>query len=549
MKTSNIKRHLRVFGDRLAHHVFKVFGEGVERGDKRYESGDWQRAYRAYRTHLFSHPFDEKVWLRAADCAVHMGDLKGELFCLRQLLRQESDDAVMLVALGRRYARRNYLLTARACLARARRIDATIPFETFEREMVLGLAVEGGRRLLLDITDMFAFFRTNVRRTGMQRVQAEILTSLIERHVEGDIAFVFFSDAERQYKVARTLLACELVDASNSDGVTIEHLGAILGQIFGGAETLKCRSGDFYLVLGAFWFGKDYLSRLNDLRHDGALVGINFFDLIPYTNPEYVDVATQRDFTEKLEEALASIDYACTNSTFVANELRTLLASLGRKDVPVAAIPLAHDIPASGGEQPVSEVFLQSLPQEYVLCVGTIEPRKNHALLLEVWKRLYDRYGEKAPSLLIIGKWGWRIESFRENLAAANNVHGKIVVLEGLSDSELQYLYRHCLFTVFPSFAEGWGLPVGESLYFGKPCLASNSSSIPEVGGDLVRYFDPKNVDEAYRVIDATLSDRQDLAAWTEDVRHRFKPRSWDEVTDDFVDKVFTLSSAVTPAQ
>ncbi len=414
--------------------------------------------------------------------------------------------------------------------------------------MVRGPVVEIGRRLLLDITDMFAFFRTNVRRTGMQRVQAEILTSLIERNAEGEIAFVFFSDGEEQYRLARTLLACELVDASNSDEVTMEHLGAILGQIYGTADTLKCGNGDFYLVLGAFWFGRGYLSRLNDLRKSGALVGINFFDLIPYTHPEYVDVATQRDFTEKLEEALASIDYACTNSTFVANELRALLASRGREDVPVGAIPLAHDIPDAGGEQPAPEAFARSIPKEYVLCVGTIEPRKNHALLLEVWKRLYDRYGEKAPSLLIIGKWGWRIESFRESLAAAGNVHGKIVVLEGLSDSELRYLYRHCLFTVFPSFAEGWGLPVGESLYFGKPCLASNSSSIPEVGGDLVRYFDPKNVDEAYRVIDAALSDREDLAIWTEDVRRRFKPRSWDQVTDDFMQNVFKLS-AVTPAK
>ena len=64
----------------------------------------------------------------------------------------------------------------------------------------------------------------------------------------------------------------------------------------------------------------------------------------------------------------------------------------------------------------------------------------------------------------------------------------------------------------------------------------------------MVRYFDPKNVDEAYRVIDAALSDREDLAIWTEDVRRRFKPRSWDQVTDDFMQNVFKLS-AVTPAK
>lgn len=549
MKLSNLKMGLRLFGRRVVHHVLTLCGEGLERGDARYEAGDWHRAYRSYRVYLFSHPFDGEIWLNAADCAVHLDDLTGEFYCLRQLLHHEPSDVAILVKAAHQYARHDYFLTARACLMRARRIDPNVPFEPFERRAASRQSVASGCRLLLDISDMLAFFRANVRKTGMQRVQAEVMTSLIERNVGGDIAFVFFDDAEGQYKVVPILPACELVDATNAGTIATRQLLAIIPQIFEQAEPLTCKQGDLCLVLGAFWFGGGYLSRLNDLRKDGAKVGINFFDLIPYMHPEYVDVATQREFTGKLEEALASIDFACTNSVFVANELRKLLTSLGRKDVPVGAVPLAHDISDTGGDQSVAETFKASLPQEYVLCVGTIEPRKNHALLLEVWKRLYDRYGEKAPSLLIIGKWGWRIESFRENLAAANNVHGKIVVLEGLSDSELQYLYRHCLFTVFPSFAEGWGLPVGESLYFGKPCLASNSSSIPEVGGDLVRYFDPKNVDEAYRVIDATLSDRQDLAAWTEDVRRRFKPRSWDQVTDDFMDKVFTLSSAVTPAQ
>lgn len=533
---------LRMFRRQIVHQALKLSGEGIERGDQRYEAGDWRRAYRAYRTYLVEHPQDGKVWAKAADCARRAGDFSGELYSLRQALLSDPSDVAILVDAARQYKDRGYLLTARACLTHARRVDQMLPFEAFERAVV-PLSVESGHRLLLDVTDMFAFFRLNVRKTGMQRVQAQVMISLLERHIGGDIVFTFYNELLREYKIASTFLACELIDASNAEEVTVAQLAIILNQIVICAEALKCRKGDFYLVLGAFWFGNDYLARLDDLRKDGATVGINFFDLIPYTHPEYVDVATQRNFTGKLEEALASIDFACTNSTFVAGELRRLLASLGRENVPVGPVPLAHDITASDSEQVVSETFKQSIPKEYVLCVGTIERRKNHALLLEIWKRLYAQYGDKTPSLVIVGKWGWRIEEFREQLAASKNVHGKIVIREGLADSELEYLYRNCLFTVFPSFTEGWGLPVGESLYFGKPCIASNSSSIPEVGGDLVRYFDPKNTEEAYQVIDAALSDRSDLAAWAERVQSGFRPRSWDQVTDDLMNQVFKLSA------
>jgi hypothetical protein len=99
---------------------------------------------------------------------------------------------------------------------------------------------------------------------------------------------------------------------------------------------------------------------------------------------------------------------------------------------------------------------------------------------------------------------------------------------------------------VFPSFAEGWGLPVGESLFFGAPCVASNTSSIPEVGGSLVRYFDPLQLDEAMSVIEQAMFDRPGLASWTERVRNEFRIRTWDEVTRDLIDKIQKLAGQVS---
>ncbi len=82
---------------------------------------------------------------------------------------------------------------------------------------------------------------------------------------------------------------------------------------------------------------------------------------------------------------------------------------------------------------------------------------------------------------------------------------------------------------MFPSFYEGWGLPVTESLAFGRPCVISNATSLPEAGGTLARYFDPDDLNEAYRVIRATIADREGLSVWQARIAREFHPVSWED--------------------
>ena len=112
-------------------------------------------------------------------------------------------------------------------------------------------------------------------------------------------------------------------------------------------------------------------------------------------------------------------------------------------------------------------------------------------------------------------------------LAACNYLDGKIKLVHGLSDTELRQAYRSCLFTIFPSLCEGWGLPIAESLVQGKFCVASNRTSIPEVGGDFVDYFDPTNDDDALAKIERLLFDPAYLAAREARLQAEYRPRSW----------------------
>jgi glycosyltransferase involved in cell wall biosynthesis len=115
-----------------------------------------------------------------------------------------------------------------------------------------------------------------------------------------------------------------------------------------------------------------------------------------------------------------------------------------------------------------------------------------------------------------------------QQIENTNWLDGKICLLRDPTDAELIALYRGCQFTVFPSLFEGWGLPVSESLALGRPCIASNRTSLPEAGGELARYFDPENLDDAYQVVRDVVENPAALEAWRERVVREFRHVPWE---------------------
>jgi len=134
------------------------------------------------------------------------------------------------------------------------------------------------------------------------------------------------------------------------------------------------------------------------------------------------------------------------------------------------------------------------LPLEFILFVGTLEPRKNLNNLILAYKQLHDR--QKAiPSLLIVGKKGWYYQDIF-NLVATNNLTNKVVFAGYLPNELLPYLYNKALVTVYPSLYEGFGLPALEAMACGSPVIATNTSSVSEVTGQAAILVNPYSVDE-----------------------------------------------------
>ena len=146
----------------------------------------------------------------------------------------------------------------------------------------------------------------------------------------------------------------------------------------------------------------------------------------------------------------------------------------------IAAVPLAGEFPEAAQGAPTARREDGAVE---ILCVGTVEPRKNHECLLDAFERACAT--STAPLRLIIAGGGHSIDPdlgprVRARVAANPN----IVWEEGVDDARIKQLYNRCDFTVYPSVEEGFGLPILESLWYGKPCICADFGSMAEVAED-----------------------------------------------------------------
>ncbi|MDE2575748.1 MAG: glycosyltransferase family 4 protein, partial [Rhodospirillales bacterium] len=291
-------------------------------------------------------------------------------------------------------------------------------------------------------------------------------------------------------------------------------------------------AGDILFAPGAVFVHPEYGAFIEKLaRRDGLRVALLIYDIIPLRRPEWCGQAHVHSFRAWFDDVVPRCEILLAISRSAASEAEAYarLNGLALRDQ-VHAIPIGTGFTTGENHAAPAQTDGLPAPGSYVLCVATIEARKNHLLLFRVWRRLIEAMGADAvPKLALAGRVGWMVGDLMEQMRNTNFLDGHIILVDHPDDGQLEALYRGCLFTVFPSLYEGWGLPVTESLAFGKPCVISNSTSLPEAGGALARYFDPENIAEATEVIRATLADRAGLDAWQAQVAREFRPVPWDE--------------------
>ncbi|MET0373588.1 MAG: glycosyltransferase family 1 protein, partial [Rhizorhabdus sp.] len=314
-----------------------------------------------------------------------------------------------------------------------------------------------------------------------------------------------------------------------------------------GARPIRFGEGSTIVLLGSFWGLGEGVEQYLDAKRVGAGLAAYIYDVIPVSHPQYCDVNLSNAFWRALAALLHVADFVLTISDYTQHELKRLIGEYGGPQLPMATVPLAHSIgqrAASSGAWPRALEKIRG--DRYVAYVSTVEGRKNHVYVVRAWQRMIAA-GVKVPHLVFVGREGWKIDELTALLESTGNLGGRVHIVHGLSDAELAAVYDKALFTVFTSLTEGWGLPVGESLTHGVPCVASRAASIPEVGGDFVDYVDPDDLNDGVRVLTRMIEDDRYRAERRRNITAHFKARSWQDVGADLLRALAEMRAIAPP--
>ncbi|MEM6322035.1 MAG: glycosyltransferase family 1 protein [Pseudomonadota bacterium] len=214
-------------------------------------------------------------------------------------------------------------------------------------------------------------------------------------------------------------------------------------------------------------------------------VAVMLHDTIPLDFPDFQRKGSAARFAQTLSVIARFADCVLTPSKAAGAAARRWFPITGNlPEIHVA--PLGIDIAKPDQSALPSDLTLK---QPYFVTVGTIEPRKNHALLLKVWR---DFPTKMRPQLLIIGRRGWRNERVFNALDQGKS--DDIVECADLCDSAVSYLLTHCAGALFPSFAEGYGLAPIEAACLGAPLICADLAVTRETLGNIPVYVDPSDV-------------------------------------------------------
>lgn len=298
-----------------------------------------------------------------------------------------------------------------------------------------------------------------------------------------------------------------------------------------------CARGDVLCSFGSPWFQQDYDRLIADAKARGGLaVSILAYDLIPVVRPEFVDENLRRAFGAWWQRNLPLADRLFAISRSTAKDVEAWCDRLSLPIArPVLPLPIGTGFSTdTAGSATGSE---RTRLQDFVLFVSTIEPRKNHDLAFRVWRRLLESMpADRVPTLVFAGRIGWMSGDLTQRIRNSGFLDGKLVIVEDPTDDEIADLYRRCSFTFYPSLYEGWGLPVTESLSFGKACICSDSSSLPEAGGAFCLYLDPDNVTAAAGIVRQAIEDPGLIAGLEHRIATEFRPVEWRETAQAVFD-------------
>ena len=298
-------------------------------------------------------------------------------------------------------------------------------------------------------------------------------------------------------------------------------------------------AGDHILFTGLVW-SATIRTLMRRLAEKNIMFSVLLYDIIPIESRNIVGYSYYNMFLLWLKTIIALAQNIFVSSESIKEKVIkwaefsrvTIIAKIVVVNFGTNRISNTPAIDELLSNEKVAQVNFPS----YVLSVGTIDRRKNQELLVRAWTRLVNDVEIKVvPQLVLVGRDNdLDIKNLNKDVAllVQNN---QIVVLENLTDIELAGLYCNCLFTIFPSTSEGYGLPVAESLSYGKLCISTNLECIREHAGDFPWYFESGDIDSAYQLICEAINNKESRLKTENRIKLDYRTNSWNSTFENMV--------------
>lgn len=257
---------------------------------------------------------------------------------------------------------------------------------------------------------------------------------------------------------------------------------------------LHAQSDDVLVLLDSSWHS-DFFEQVEQLKQQGIGVVAVIYDLIPLTHPQFCDDPLVKVFDAWFAWISRTADGYMAISSTISQEVQADVAR--RWGAPAAAqrwydyFHLGSELDLArrdGKPRAVVRTVFEGRRSVYLM-VSTIEPRKNHAYLLDAFEHLWADEPATGATLCIVGRVGWKCAPLIHRVHQHPELGRRLFMFNDLNDTELEYAYHHSKSLVFPSFVEGFGLPLVEAMQRGLPAMASDIPVFREIGADFLAYF------------------------------------------------------------
>ena len=371
--------------------------------------------------------------------------------------------------------------------------------------------------------------------TGIQRVVREVVVRMLQNSGQEIVLFSWSSQDEE----------FDIID--NNDFLKRFKKGQSL------AASIRTRkkeyvddipAGSVFFDIDAVWNAPHQRKNIYPkLKNNGVKIAVYVYDIIPIIYPQFTDSNTLLKFMSYISAVLQYADMVFVSTKTTQDRLNGLSDQLNLPPVKCCVTWLGADFATSDDiDKSISKEVKDVVSRgKYILAVGTIEPRKNHKLLLDA----YDAgLADLGINIVFAGRIGWKVEDIIARISSHPQKGTGVFLLEKQNNASIKYLYENAFIVAFPTFDEGFGLPLVEALQNNVVTLSSDAEVLKEVGGKYCDYFNPTDVDSFISLVKKYYTDQEEYKKQKELIK-QYNPITWDYVAD-IITKTIGLNKTTT---